>query len=99
MGLYAGDVGLYAGEVGLYAGEVGLYAGDAGLLGLKFGLSGLYRGEVGLKAGLDPPPIPGDTGELWGLNEPPENGLVATGEKALAPNGVLMPGLAPGLNL
>ena len=64
------------------------------------GLSGLYLGDVGLNAGLDPPlPIPGDTGELWGLKDPPENGLVATGENALAPKGVLMPGLAPGLNL
>lgn len=77
---------------------MGLYAGDAGLLGLKLGLSGLYRGEVGLKAGLDPTPMPGETGELCGLKEPPVNGLF-TGEKALAPNGVLTPGLAPGLNL
>lgn len=65
------------------------------------GLSGLYRGELGLKAGLDPPypPGPGEFGELCGLKAPPEKGLDATGEKALEPNGVLIPGLAPGLNL
>lgn len=43
--------------------------------------------------------MPGEAGELWGLKDPDENGLVATGENALAPKGVLTPGLAPGLNL
>lgn len=66
-------------------------------MGLNPGLSGVYLGDVGLNAGLDPPPKPGDAGEWLGLKEP-ENGL-ATGENALPPNGVLIPGLAPGLNL
>lgn len=43
--------------------------------------------------------MPGEEGELCGLNAPLEKGLVATGEKAPAPKGVLIPGLAPGLNL